>query len=277
MPNIYESTDPKLVKIAKLLKLAERATTEEESVAFMDKAQALSATYSIDLAIARQHTDKTERRRQMVQRDVVIGARGAKFNKGLIVLMVCIANAYTVKIDIGGANDKVYLYGYEADLDLIEAMYASVAVQMVEAGNRYLASGEYKSQTVWSESKCDYVPMHGTTARVAFNAGFAHRIGKRLELQTARAREAYLDSRSLPEAEAQTVDPISQSAAVAIRATELELTEFYKEQSRAKGSWKGSSFRKGAAYESGREAGNRARLSGTTAIGGHRTSLAGAR
>src|SRR4029077_3489126 len=128
-----------------------------------------SATYSIDLAIARQHTAKSEKRQVMEARQVRIGDRGAKFNKGLIGLFQAIAGAYTIKLDISHRNTYVIAYGVSQDLDLVEAMYSSLVVQMVDAGNQYLKSGEYKNETVWSESKWEYVPMHGTTARVSFN------------------------------------------------------------------------------------------------------------
>lgn len=66
-----------LERIAKLLNQAENAANEAEAAAFMEKAQQLATTYSVDLAKAR-HVTKSKERTLPEQRTVVIGERGTK-------------------------------------------------------------------------------------------------------------------------------------------------------------------------------------------------------
>jgi hypothetical protein len=272
-----------LDKIAKLLKQAERAGTEEEAMVFTEKAQKLAATYSIDLAMARAHTAKEEKRQVPVVQHVTIGERGKRYNKQLIVLMSAIVSAYPVKMDVAHNSTYVILYGFETDIELVKALYASLAVQMMDSGRRYLASGDYRGEQVWSESKWRMVPVHGTTARTSFNEGFARRVGQRLRERTAEAKAeatvTHVDTLQMelkgeqPDILRPEPKPVN-NAALAIRATELEVNDFHKAKSNARGTWSGPrGLHVPSASSAGRDAGAKARIGGERAIGGSRAAL----
>lgn len=278
MNNVQITVDSKTAKIAKLLKQAERAGTEEEAAVFMEKANKLAATYQVDMALARAHTAKSEKRPEPIMRKVDIGQRRAKYNKQYIELFYEIASAYGLRMDIAHNNTAVWLFGFETDVDVVESLYASLLVQMGDAGNRYIAKGTYREEHVWSNAKGEFVPMHGLTARMAFNTGFTNRVGTRLkvaiyktrqEIRTHELEEAIPSGTILNDA----LNTIAQetSSELALRATELEVTEFHARTSRAKGAWKGSTGGSGGrgseAHDAGTKAGDKANLGGQRAIG----------
>ncbi|BDH55697.1 hypothetical protein MTP03_06360 [Tsukamurella sp. PLM1] len=165
----------------------------------------------------------------------------------------------------------VFAYGFAEDVDACEALYASLVIQMVRASDAYLRSGAHKSETVqqlyedrrtrrrWVETK----PVAAVTARINFQSAFAARIGARLA--EARAAET-----------AQATAQGEPGTAVALRDKELELKSFYREQSSARGRWRGSSASAGysdGARRAGDRAGRSARLGDTSELGGGRGEL----
>ncbi|WP_375502564.1 DUF2786 domain-containing protein [uncultured Jatrophihabitans sp.] len=224
-----------LTKLAALLRQAESTDNEHEAEAFMAAAQRLATLSSIDLAVARAHTARAERRTSPVARRIEIGPAGKRALKTYVQLFLAIARANDLSCDLATNSTFVMAYGFETDVDVCEALYASLVVQMVRASDAYLRSGAYRREQVWSEQRDErgrvravLKPVHGSTARISFQTAFATRIGERLaEAHSAATAETL----ALPSASAGTELALTEKA--------LEVADFYQHTSRARGSWRG--------------------------------------
>ncbi len=285
--------DKDLARIAALLRKAESTDNEHEADAFLQAAQRLATLAAVDLAVARSHTARTERRVTPTQRTVTVGDAGKRGLKTYVQLFLAIGRANNLTCDIARDSTRVYAYGFESDLDTTEAIYSSLVVQMVRASDAYIKSGDYAQERVTSEVRVpgseryhrwsgrttyryEVVerPVHATTARINFQLAFAARIGERL----AQARQ---------EAERQAVagdaarHPVAAPAptggvALALRARELELADHYRAHSTARGTWSGTRSSGGYSERSrraGDRAGRRARLGSEKEIGGVRPAI----
>lgn len=286
--------DKILDRLAKILNQAEHAATEAERDAFMTRAQTMATDNAIDLAVARQHTAKKEQREQPEVRRITIGPRGSKGNIKKVLLISAVMNINDVKCNYFHDNTGIVAFGFPSDIDVAEALYASLVVQMTTAGDAFIKSGEYKKETVSTlvrkrsaEREYDYwsgrykyaytekyvtKPVDGRVARASFYDGFRAEITKRLRDAKKAAVAAYDETRPV------TVDlgtPVAPSgfdstpgAALALVAKEVEVRDFYKEKSTAKGSWRGgsSSGHSSTGHTAGRSAGATARLSSQKAL-----------
>lgn len=294
--------DKMLDKLSKLLNKAENTDSPEEAEALMAKAQMLATTHSIDLARARQHTAKKEQREQPVQKWVTIGEARKGNLAHYCELFLAVAAANDITCDLAHNNTFVVAYGMPSDIEVAEVLYASLLFQMVEAATAWLKTGEYKKEMVlrtitkrdaWGKYKdIQRAPMHGKTARANFYRAFIDRVAMRL----ARARREAIEAiqRAAQEAAAleaeDNLDGYEDAADEAsepkptfagdplpvLRSKAIEVRDFHKTKSRAKGSWKGSSSSaySASARDAGDNAGRSARLGGEKAIGGSRTSIA---
>jgi hypothetical protein len=272
-------TDKTLTRIAALLRQAEGTDNEHEAAAFLQAAQRLATAASIDLAVARAHTERREARATPVQQRVEIGERGSRGLRTYVELFLAVARANDVTCDIAGDSTAVFCYGFAADIEVCESLYASLAVQMVRACETYLAGGEFRQELVWRQvvrtdgrrTRRQWVqaPVHATTARINFQQAFARRVGARLAEARQAARQEALD-RDV------AAPGSSESTELVLRAKEVELRDFYRTTSTARGTWKGRqapSVVSGSARRAGDRAGRRARLGGERAIGGARPAL----
>lgn len=272
-----------LDKIAKLLTQAERASTPEEAEVFMAKAQQIATATQIDLAVARARTAKQERRAVPTTKSVHLGQRGTKLLHTYVALFTAIANANDVKVDIAHDSTYVYPFGFEDDIEVVERLYASLVVQMVEASSAYLRSGEYKRETVTTDvyrrgirMSTKTKPVDGRVARRSFQQAFAYKIGQRLRDARSKAVQEAEEAEvaALTEEERRNREENGQTqtgTALALVEKSVEVHDFYKAKSRAKGTYRGGSGSSGYsshAAGAGREAGSRARLGGERAIGG---------
>lgn len=253
--------DRMLTRIGGLLRQAESTDNEHEAEAFLAAAQRLATRSSIDLTIARAHIAGRERRPTPLQRMIPIGEPGKKGLRTYVQLFVAIAAANDVRCDVARTSTQVYAYGFDSDIETCEALYASLLVQMVRASDQYIKSGQYRSATVekivmekhWGRKVQRRVqaPVAAVTARLNFQMAFAARIGRRLAEVKA-------------EVEAEVVpETVATSTALALRNKEIELTDFYKKTSDARGTWRGpqaSAGHSAAARRAGDRAGRAARL-----------------
>lgn len=276
-------TDRALGRIAALLRQAEGTDNEHEAATFMAAAQRLATLESVDLAIARAHTEKRERRATPEQRTITIGEPGKRGLATYVQLYVAIARANGVTCDIARNSTFVYAYGFAADLDVCEALYSSLVVQMVGACERYLRTGAHREEVTYKRDsrtgRAVRRPVHATTARINFQNAFALEIGRRLaaarEEATAEAtRGERRDRRSELVAGRSGVAGDAPGVALALRQKELEIHDFYRQTSEARGAWRGSSVgRAEGAQRAGRSAGRQAQLGGRSAIGGARKAV----
>lgn len=241
-----------LARIAALLRQAEGTDNPHEAEAFMAAAQRLATATSIDLAVARAHSTERTKSQMPVQRTITIGNAGTRGLRTYVQLFVVIANANDVKCDVASNSTFVYAYGFAEDIDASHALYASLVMQMVKASEAYIASGAHR-------------PTPTITARLNFQLAFGARIGQRLgEARDEAQREATKGRRSQP------------GTAIALRDKDIELTDFYRQTSAARGTWRPTSATAGyssAARRAGDRAGRRARLGDSPELAGTRSAL----
>jgi len=245
-------SDKTLSRIAALLRKAEGTDNPHEAEAFMAAAQRLATAASIDLAVARAHGQQRTKAQQPVQRTITIGEPGTRGLRTFVQLFVGIATANDVKCDVASNSSFVLAYGFPEDIDATHALYASLVTQMVKASEAYIASGAHR-------------PTPTITARINFQLAYAARIGRRL----AEAREQ-------ARAEATGPSDSNPGTALALRDKDIELRDFYRQTSTARGTWRPTSATAGyssAARRAGDRAARQARLGPSPELAGPRGIL----
>lgn len=244
--------DKMLARIAALLRQAEGTDNPHEADAFMAAAQRLATATSIDLAVARSHSARRTQSQMPVQRTITIGNAGQRGLRTYVQLFVVIANANDVKCDVASNSTFVYAYGFAEDIDSSHALYASLVMQMVKASETYISSGAHR-------------PTPTITARINFQLAFGARVGKRLsEAREEAQQEATKGRDSRP------------GTAIALRNKDIELKDFYRHTSAARGTWRATSATAGyssAARRAGDRAGQKARLGDSQELPGARSAL----
>lgn len=246
------SDDKMLVRIAALLRQAEGTDNTHEAEAFMAAAQRLATATSIDLAVARSHAATRSPAQAPTQRTITIGAAGSKGLRTYVQLFVVIALANDVRCDVASNSTFVYAYGFTEDIDASHALYASLVVQMVRACDAYIGSGAHR-------------PTPTITARLNFQLAFGARVGQRLAEARDQVRTQATNGRDR-----------SPGTALALRNKEIELHDYYRDASKARGTWQASRASAGyssAARRAGDRAGRRARLGGDAELSSARTAL----
>ncbi len=241
-----------LARIAALLRQAEGTDNVHEAEAFMAAAQRLATATSIDLAVARAHASERTAAQAPVQRTITIGTAGIRGLRTYVQLFVMIASANDVRCDVASNSTFVFAYGFAEDIDTSHALYASLVVQMVRASDSYIASGAHR-------------PTPTITARLNFQLAFGARIGQRLiETREQTRREVQKDRGRAP------------GTAIALRDKDIELRDYYRGASTARGTWQ--AHRASAGYSSsarraGDRAGKRARLGNSPELSSARAAL----
>lgn len=165
-----------LDRVSKLINQADRAPEgSPEREAFMEKAIALAQANSIDLSIARAHQANKEKVEQPEERKVKVGdyhslndrtyyrgSRASNSAKWLCELLTRIATPNDVKCLISKDSVYVWLNGFPSDLDVVERLYASLAVQMVSEADALIKKGAHKTPQEVRRTKRidnpDYIP-----------------------------------------------------------------------------------------------------------------------
>ena len=162
-----ESSNAKIVsRVQALLAKAESTTYPEEADALVAKAQELMARHAIDEAVAQQRRPGA---RPEIRRITIEGP----YITPKAALLSAIGRANDVQVvynRAGGAS----LMGFDADIEIVELLFASLLVQASRAMLRA------PREEVGSQVKA---------FRHAFLLAFAHRIGERL----AEARASAVD------------------------------------------------------------------------------------
>ncbi|MGI6795356.1 DUF2786 domain-containing protein [Gordonia sihwensis] len=272
--------DKLLTRIGGLLRQAEGTDNEHEAEAFMAAAQRLATAASIDLAMARAHDPAARKSAAPITRQIEIGKAGKRGLRTYVQLFVQIAQANDVTCDVASNSTFVIAYGFETDIDACEALYTSLVIQMVAASDAYLKSGAYKGETARQmvtktagyrrRRVVEEKALSPITARLNFQSAFAARIGTRL--RAARDEQ----QRETVRIETESGPARSVSSAVALRDKQLEIKDFYRSESKARGTWRASSATAGyssAARQAGDRAGRRARIGADREFGAPRGAL----
>ena len=233
-------TERLLDKIGKLLAQAEGTDNEHEAEAFVARAQELATTYALDLELARAR--QQDRRLRAVeeafeQRKLVVGERGKRGNRQQVFLYLAVAQANDVIVNVASDSTFVIGFGYPADLDVVERLWASLATQMASAAARRLRAGE-----------------HGRIAaiswRLSFYEGYVHAVQTRLE----QARQRAL---------AQPTSEAGRTGELVLREKAERVRAFHDQESEARGTWRGGRGDRrvhGTAWRAGEQDGRNARL-----------------
>lgn len=264
------SSDKMLTRIGGLLRQAESTDNPHEAEAFMEAAQRLATSASVDLAVARSHSASRERQATPTQKVIPIGEPGKRGLKTYVQLFVAIAHANDVQCDVARSSTQVFAYGFDSDIETTEALYSSLLIQMVRASDAYIKSGAYKSETAIRTvtevknrrryTRREEVPVAAVTARLNFQTAFASRIGQRLA-------EVKKDT----EAKAIAQETSGAGTALVLRDKEIELHDYYRQTSTARGHWRGQSANAGyseGARKAGDRAGRNAKIGAHAEIGG---------
>lgn len=290
------SDEKYLSKLAALLRQAESTNNSHEAESYMAKAQALATSTQISLEVARQYQANKEKRETPTQKTITIGTSGKKGLKYYVRLFLAIAAQNDVRCNVAHNSSYVVAFGFPSDIEMTELLYASLVYQMIEASDKFIRSGEYKKEQMEVEiyeTEYDYwegrnrrvyagttvKPVDGRVARANFQEAFVSRISERLRVARKEAIAAH-------DAEHFSVDPmgtgetvtesVSTGTELVLANKALEVADYYKEKSNARGSWGGWSGSKGTSYtarSAGRSAGDRARIGANKAIGGSRTAI----
>jgi hypothetical protein len=257
-------TDKLLDRIGALLAKAESTDSSHEAEALVAKAQQLATLHAVDLATARERTQR-RRRASPTQRRIVMGQRREQGRRHRVALFVAVAHANDVRVDVARNATYVLAFGFLTDLDVVERLFASLATQMVAAANAAIARGEHRDEVYWSEAAGAW----RTDARVfrsAFNQGFVASVGARLE---AARQQALAD-------EPVNGNGSSSSGALVLARKADEVDAYYRATSDARGTWTGRGSVVAwseAGHAAGRAAGRRARLTEQEALRGARAQL----
>ena len=236
-------------KVGKLLAQAEGTDNEHEAAAFVERAQQLATAHAVDLELARARQRERHRRggeEPLVQERVEVGSRGRRGNRHRVLLYAVVARVNDVLVNV--AHDSTYVlgFGHRSDLEVVERLWASLAVQMTTAAERRMARGEHRAAGV-----------AGQTWRLSFYDGWVEAVGRRLEQARDRAVAAAVKAGG-------TTATGSSSTALVLRAKAERVQDFYATQSDARGSWRGAvsgrTARSGRAQAAGRADGERADL-----------------
>lgn len=276
--------DKLLTRIAGLLRQAENTDNPHEAETFMAAAQRLATASAIDLALARAHDPAARKNTVPISRHIAIGEVGKRGLKTYVQLFVAIARANDVTVDVAGNSTFVLAYGFESDIDTCEALYTSLVVQMVAASDAYLRSGDYKGEMSarvvrrgqgWrSRTVVERKPLAPITARLNFQSAFAERIGARLA--TARDEEQQAAISTEGGSGTGHSGTSGSSTAIALRDKEIEVTDFYRSESKARGTWRPTSASAGyshGARQAGDRAGRRAKIGADPEFGSPRGAL----
>lgn len=260
-------------RIAALLAKAERTDNEVEADAYLLKAQELATLASVDLAMARARIARREARQQPQTRTTTIGEKGRRANPHLISLFVVVAHANDIRVDIASNSTYVIAYGMPGDLDAVEAIFGSLAVHMVHAGQEYVSARTWQTETYIAASgrgfrRRERRPHTAQTARAGFYRAYVARINERLE----EGRRAALDATTR-----RTRAERSEQALV-LRDKTSEVRAFHSRHSQARGTWGGYSgsvrSNSGSSAEAGHRAASRARLAPSSELPGGPSAVA---
>ena len=218
------SADRLVDRIGKLLAQAEGTDNEHEASAFVERAQQLATAHAVDLELARARQRKRQERggeEPLVQEQVSIGARGKRGNRHRVLLYSAVARANDVLVNV--AHDSTYVlgFGHRTDLEVVERLWASLAVQMTVHAQRRMDRGEHRVAGV-----------AGQTWRLSFYDGWVLAVGERLQAAREQAVAAHDQTAAPPEAGA-------PSAALVLRDKAVRVHDFYASTSQARGSWRG--------------------------------------
>ena len=264
-------SDRILARIGALLAKAESTEHPREAEALTAKAQQLATLHAVDLAAARERVAERRRRETPTQRKLVLAEQREQGRRHRVSLFCVVARVNDVRVDIARDSTYVLAFGFPTDVEVVQALYASLATQMVSAANAAIRRGEHRAEVYWSPTARAW-RSDARVFRTAFNHAFVLTIAERL----AEARAAALAEESRRDGGAD--DGASSAGALVLARKADEVDAYHRRESRARGTWRGGRFQSVAWSEAGerhgRRAGRSARLTSPRSLPGARGELA---
>jgi hypothetical protein len=232
-------TDRLVDRIGKLLAQAEGTDNEHEAAAFVERAQQLATAHAVDLELARARQRERQHRgtaEPLVQEQLQVGAKGRRGNRHRVLLYVVVATVNDVLVNV--AHDSTYVlgFGHRTDLEVVERLWSSLAVQMTTAAQRRMDRGEHRAAGV-----------AGQSWRLSFYDGFVEAVGDRLRRAREHAVAHVHDAAERPAG--------TPSAELVLRQKAERVQSFYESASQARGSWRGAAAGRTTASRSARASG----------------------
>ena len=180
-----------------------------------------------------------------------------------------------MRVDIGHGSTYVLVYGMPADLDRVEAVFATASAMMLTRAQDHVRSGQWRGTTYRPPEGGPARPVTAAVARNAFCLGFIQRLGRNLDEAARQARAGAGGEGGSGTRTPTGAAPTTQRVDLALRARDLAVTDYHRATSRARGTWRGSSSGAGTAAHS-RRAGERAADEfGRAAVAGGRRAIGG--
>jgi len=252
IPDVVGAADDgQIRRVGALLAKAQATTSAEEAEAYLAKAALVAQRHSVDLAVASMA--RGSQPESPTHRMLTIGPPRRTLNKLLVTLLVSIARAWPVRVDIGPGSTFVLVYGLPADLDQVESVFATASSLMATRAHEHVKSGRWRGTTYRPPGSPTDRPVTSSVARNAFCMGFIDRLGQKVREAAHQARSFAPESGGSPD-----LDGADRARAeLALRTRELAVADYHRSTSRARGSWRGSTSAAGSALNS-RRAGERA-------------------
>lgn len=258
--------DKLLARIGALLDKAERTDSPAEAHALAEKAQRLATLHAIDPEAAVARRRDGHRPEQPEQREVGIGPAGKAANRHLVALYCAVAHANAVIVNVARNSSYVIGFGFPTDLDVVQAVYASLAHQMVSAANAAIDAGRHREDVYWS-AQAGRWRSDARVFRRSFYEGFTDEVAHRLR----RARDAAADEADAGRGQPGGGDDAGGAQLVLARRHD-EVAAFHRRTSTARGTWRGNRSRGqpvgSQGRRDGRRAGRQAQLTTPKGLGG---------
>lgn len=254
------------LRIGKLLNQAEGASTDAERDAFYQKAFTLSAAHSIELAQARAALAKLEQREQPTMKTIDIGEPGSHNLAVFCNLFMGIGEPHGIKFNISNKSTYVVAFGMPSDIELAETLYETILPQMMQAAQTFIAGGTWKDETTYRYGKqgWGHYPINSRVVKRSFYETFVRTISRRMWDAKWKSEQDAID------VDKEKLDSEEKTGTEIVLASKtLEISDFYKQKSTARGSWKGgqsNTYVSNAGRSGGAAAGQRASLSGTRSL-----------
>ncbi len=246
--------------LSKLLNQAENAATQAEAEAFFAKAQEIATLHAISLEQARAHTAKSQKREEPTQKQIVVGEPRQHVNSHLCLLAAAVGEANSLRTNLASNNTFIIWFGLPSDIETAHALLQSIAHQMVRGADAFVRGRSWEDEF----DRESHGPMTARKARKSYYTTYVRVIGQRLMTARRDAEQEY--------------DRTAQagSAELVLRGKEVEVRDYYRQNSTARGVWKGqnASFASSQAVTRATRDASRARLEAPRGIGGQRPAVA---
>lgn len=252
-------------RIAKLFSYADDAESRgqsQEAQSFFAKAAQLCESMGVSEAKVRADMDKGARKDAMTVLDIRIGVPGSR---GLRVTASSIAqilsSMFQARIDLRNDGSKIFFYGTGEQAERAKLTVESIITQMESARN--VAHKEYSSQV----KQGLLGPYPERFSRVSFYQGFLDEM-LTLARNISSKRSAFINKNVPDDDVAESEYTKSNSTALALRELDLEVRDFYKDKSTARGSFKSGTagYNSTSSHRMGVEAGQSVSLSSQKAL-----------